>query len=580
MKWDVETDVLVVGSGNGGLTTALCCYELGLKDVLVVEKGEHFGGTSAMSGGGIWVPNNHYAQAAGAEDSYEDARQYLSETIPAGVVPPEKLDVYLQAAPKMLRFLHDRTRVCYESLAGYPDYYMDKPGAREGHRTLEPKTLNISRLGKEWRKLHLAHPMMYVFYRLQMSQYEAWLVTGKHKGWRRRMMWLMLKDLLDIPWRLKSKQTRRITNGRAGIARLRLSMQDRNMPLWLETTFEELVTNEQGDVIGARLQKDGHTLFVRARHGVMLAAGGFEQNQAMREQYLPQPTDRKWSAGYKGNTGDGIKAAMKIGAATEQMDGAWWCTTLSEPETDYPWLSIIDKSMPGGIVVNAAGKRIANESQNYMAYQKAFFKAHSDENPCNPSWMIIDGRFRAEYMVGPLRTSKVRPDVALPKSYMESGFLTIGESLDDLAKKVGIDPAGLALTIENFNADARVGKDSEFNRGDSAYDRYYGDPNIKPNPCLAPLVEPPFYAVRMNPGDFGTHGGLATDIHAQVLKENGEPIKGLYATGNCAAAILPTYPGPGSTLGPAMTFGYLAAHHMASCDTQTGENNAVQSVKA
>jgi len=213
--------------------------------------------------------------------------------------------------------------------------------------------------------------------------------------------------------------------------------------------------------------------------------------------------------------------------------------------------------------VNRRGKRIANESQNYMAYQLAFFAKHSDADPQTPSWLVFDGRFRRRYFVGSLMNSRFRPDRSLPKSYFESGFLTKAVSIGELARLTGIDAAGLTATIEAMNEYARTGKDLEFGRGDSVYDRYYGDPTVSPNPCLAPIAEPPYYAMRVDPGDFATHGGLATNSHAQVLHARGEPIPGLYAIGNTAAAILPTYPGPGATLGPAMTFGYLAARHIA-----------------
>jgi len=562
MNWDKEVDVLVVGSGNGALTAALSCYEMGVENVLVVEKGEFYGGTSAMSGGGIWVPNNHYAKAAGAKDSYEDAYRYLQETVPEGVVSEVKLKSYLKAAPEMLRFLHDRTQVRYESLAGYPDYYTDRPGSRAGHRSLEPATLSISRLGKDWPYLNLAHPMMYAFKRLQLSQKDTWIITGKRRGWKLRLLWLVIKDQLDLVWRRKSKQARRITNGRAGIARLRLSMQDRDMPLWLNTEFKELITDDEGRVIGAEIEREGKTQRVKAGRGLILAAGGFEQNQAMRDQYLPKPTNTQWSAGHKNSTGDAIRAGQKVGAALDQMDGAWWCTTLSVPNMSYPSLSIIDKSMPGSIVVNLEGKRIANESQNYMAYQQACFAAHEAGQSCHPSYMIFDARFRREYLVGPLRNSKILPDVALPAELTSSGFLTIASSLEELAEKVGVSTEGLAHTVARFNVYAENGKDEDFGRGDSVYDRYYGDERIKPNPCLAPIIKPPFYAVRHNPGDFGTNGGMLTDEHARVLDSEGTAIAGLYATGNCSSATLPTYPGPGSTLGPAMTFGYLAAKHI------------------
>jgi 3-oxosteroid 1-dehydrogenase len=245
------------------------------------------------------------------------------------------------------------------------------------------------------------------------------------------------------------------------------------------------------------------------------------------------------------------------------MSGGWWCSSITAPDDPVPRLAIMDKSYPGNIVVTRRGRRIANESQNYYAYQLEFYRRHTAEDPQAPSWMIFDARSRRMYFNGPLWPTRYLPDWRLPRAYFTSGFLSRAGSIRELAERAGIDAEGLAQTVSAMNEYARTGKDLEFGRGDSEYDRYYADPRIKPNPCLAPIVEPPFYAMRIDPGDFGTHGGLATNTDAQVLHTDGTPIPGLYAVGNCAAAILPTYPGPGSTLGPAMTFAWQAAKHFA-----------------
>ena len=564
--WDHSVDVLVVGSGNGGLTAALCCYELGgykagTQDVLVIEKSDQYGGTSSLSGGGIWVPCNHYAQAAGADDSLAAAREYLRHTIPS-IVPDAMLDTYLAEAPRMLQFLHDKTQVRYESLAHYPDYYSDLPGAKNGHRSLEPTPLMMSALGEDWRQLRQTHHMMYLFDRIAFTQKEAQVLITRGPGWIGLTVRLLVQYALDIPWRFRTHRSRRMTNGCAGVARLRLSMLDRNMPLWLNTALQSLVQDDSGRVTGAVVIKDGKTLRIAARKGVVLAAGGFEHNQQMREQFLPKPTNAAWSAACQSNTGDAHKAGMAVGAATAQMNGAWWCTTFSVPNEPLPRLAIMEKSLPGSCVVNRAGVRIANESQNYMAYQQQLFARHTEENPMVPAWMIFDARFRREYITGPLLTAAQKPDWTIPQAYYDSGFLAKADSVALLAEKTGIDVSGLQKTLADLNRYAHTGVDEEHQRGATAYDRYYGDASITPNPCLAPIVEAPFYAMKIEPGDFGTQGGLVTDVHARVLRENSEPVTGLYATGNCSAAILPTYPGPGSTLGPAMTFAWLAAKHL------------------
>jgi 3-oxosteroid 1-dehydrogenase len=338
-------------------------------------------------------------------------------------------------------------------------------------------------------------------------------------------------------------------------------MHDRKLPLWLQAQMTELLTDDAGRVSGARISRAGASTVVRARRAVVLAAGGFEHNQQMREQYLPQPTEARWSAAAGTNTGDAHRAGMAVGAATRLMNGGWWCSSITAPDDPVPRLAIMDKSYPGNIVVTRRGRRIANESQNYITYQLEFYRRHTPEDPQAPSWMIFDARSRRMYFNGPLWPARFRPDKRLPKSYFSSGFITRADSIRELATQAGIDPEGLEKTVSAMNEYARTGKDLEHGRGDAEYDRYYADPRIKPNPCLAPIVEPPFYAMRIDPGDFGTHGGLVTNTDAQVLRADGNPVPGLYAVGNCAAAILPTYPGPGSTLGPAMTFAWQAAKH-------------------
>jgi 3-oxosteroid 1-dehydrogenase len=559
----ITVDAVVVGSGNGALACALCLYELGVRDVLVIEKAAKYGGTSATSGGGVWVPCNRYARAAGAADSFEDARAYLEATIPAGAVPDELIDTYLREAPNMIDFLHERTRVRYRTLAHYPDYYSAAPGSRPGHRSMEPEPVMRSVLGTESERLVDTHHMMWLMDRVAFTQEEAAVLVGQSAGWKKLAARLFWNYYTDIPWVFTHHRSRRLACGAAGVARLRWSMLDRRMPLWLNTALTDLMTDAGGRVTGVIAERGGQRLEISAPKGVVLAAGGFEQNQAMREQYLPKPTNTAWSGGAPTNTGDALRAALKLGAATRLMSGAWWCQTTKAPDDPVPRMAIMEKSYPGCCVVNRKGRRIANESQNYMAYQLAFFAKHSEADPQTPSWLVFDARFRRRYFVGPLLNSQFRPDRSLPKSYFESGYLTKADSIEALARQTGIDPSGLATTIKAMNEYARTGKDLEFGRGDSTYDRYYGDPTVQPNPCLAPIEEAPYYAMRVDPGDFATHGGLCINPDAQVLNERGEPIAGLYAIGNTAAAILPTYPGPGATLGPAMTFGWQAAKHIA-----------------
>ncbi|EEB79113.1 putative FAD binding domain protein [marine gamma proteobacterium HTCC2148] len=559
-QWDDSYDVVVVGSGNGGMTAAVCTYEMGSKNVLVIEKSDLYGGTSSISGGGVWIPGNRYAREAGAEDSFDKAKTYLRQLISEEEVPEYQLDAFLENGPKMVDFLHERTQVRYVTLEHYPDYYTNLEGGMEGHRSMEPETFDASELGQEWKQLRRTHQMMHLAGVIGITQVEAAVMVGQQPGWWKSIFKLFLDYMLDIPWRLKSKFHRRLATGCAGVARLRASMLDRDMPLWLNTRMTSLV-EEGGKVIGLEVIRDGKPLRIQARKAVVLAAGGFEHNQEMREQYLPQPTDHKWSAGTFDNTGDAHHEAMRLGAKMHRLDEAWWCNTITVPGEDIPRLSVMERSYPGSVIVNPAGKRFSNESQNYMAFQLETFAKHTEESPTYPTWQIFDADFRANYFVGPLFNSKFRPDWQVPKSfnYEEGGFYAKADSVAELAVKIDVDVAGLEATVANMNEYAKTGVDPECNRGESAYDRYYGDPRVTPNPCLGPVIKPPFYAVRLDPGDFGTQGGMVINADAQVVREDGSLIGGLYACGNCSAPTLPCYPGPGSTLGPSMTFAYQAA---------------------
>lgn len=564
IKWDHSVDVLVVGSGNGALTAALSCYEMGVQDVLVVEKSAQIGGTSATSGGGVWIPCNRYAKAAGAKDSFDDAKQYLLSTTPAGAVPEEMVDAYLINGPKMIDFLHERSDVRYETLEHYPDYYTNVEGSRTGHRSMEPERFDSSLLGDDVKRLRPSHHMMRMFGKIYFTQVEAALLVLQAPGWIKLTMKLVAQWAFDLAWWLRGNGlSRQICTGAAGVARLWYSLKKRNIPLWASAPMQELIV-EDGRVIGAVVMRDGKSLRVQARKGLVLAAGGFERNQAMREKYLPAPTSTDWSGGVEGNTGDAIQQGLAIGAATRLMDGAWWCTTVSVPGEPAPRLSIMEKSYPGSCIVNLRGERFANESQNYMAFQKDLYKQHSAESPCSPMYQIFDARFRRDYIVGPLMTASLKPDWTIPKEWFETKLVGKAATIRELAEQLGIDGDNLEKTVAKMNAYAKTGKDEDFQRGDSAYDRYYGDPRFEPNPCLGAIDEAPFYAMRLEAGDFGTQGGLATNPNAQVLKEDGSVIDGLYAIGNCSAAVLPTYPGPGSTLGPAMTFAYQAAKHICA----------------
>ncbi|MEO0030433.1 MAG: hypothetical protein RIS94_191 [Pseudomonadota bacterium] len=560
MAWDREVDVLVVGSGKGALTGALSAHVMGAGDVLVVEKAAQFGGTSALSGGVIWIPDNRYAREAGVEDSVDEARAYLKRTIPDEIRRDAMIDAYLENGPAMVDFLHANSHARYSSLTMYPDYHSHIPGAKAG-RALEPEPFDSASLGDDNDLVSHSHQIWYIANRIPLTLAEQKRIQIGAKGWRRMVARLLLRYALDLPWRRKSKYDRYRKVGGSGVARLYLSIKERGVPMWRNAPMRRLI-REDGRVTGAIVTHEGRDLRIRARKGVLMGAGGFEQNQAMREAHLPHPTDCSWSAGVPTNTGDAVNAGVDVGAATDLMQKAWWCMTTNVPGEPRPRLVIIEKALPGCCLVNKAGRRFLNESQNYQTLVDKLYEAHSPENPCVPCWLVFDARYRRDYIVGPLLTPGTNPDWMFPKSWYERGFLAKASSIADLARQTGIDTAGLTDTIARMNAYASTGVDLDFNRGATEYDRYYGDPKVTPNPNLAQISEAPFYAMKLAPGDIGTQGGLVTNTHGQVMGTDGAPIAGLYATGNCTAAVIPTYPGAGSTLGPAMVFAWQAAKHM------------------
>lgn len=556
-------DVIVVGSGAGAMTSAVFLADQGFS-VLIVEKSDKYGGTSAISGGGIWIPNNHYFARQGGNDSFELAMRYLKAA--AGEhVDDARLQAYLDNAPKMIEALTRTSRVRYAVAAKYPDYYPHLPGSLPGGRTLDPELFDTSLLGEELDNLRKPSPSTLLMGRIAWTARHAHKAMARSFGWRWLIMGLMLRYKLDFKWRRKSKFDRRAALGSALVASLRRSLMDRNVPLWLNTDFRGLLT-EQGRVTGVTVQREGQEKQLHARYGVILGSGGFEQNQALREQYLPKPTRMAWSATPPGNnTGAALEAGIAQGAATALMDWAWWAPTIAVPGEEKPRGIFAERAFPGAIVVNGEGQRFVNEAAPYLEFVDAMHRDNQRTGGKSvPAWVIFDGHFRFHYAMGPLMPAQVMPDSRLRKEWLNTLYWK-ADTLAQLAEQIGVDAVGLERTVDKVNDYARTGQDLDFDRGGNVFDRYYGDCNIKPNPCLAPLRKGPYYAMRLDAGDIGTKGGLLTNEHAQVVRDNGTPIDGLYAIGNCSASVMGTsYPGAGGTLGPAMTFAYVAANHLAS----------------
>ncbi len=562
MNFDKQVDWLVAGTGAGGMTGAVVASELG-GDVLVVERAGVYGGTTALSGGVAWIPGNHLQQTVGIDDSIEEGLQYLNSLI-GDSVRPARIRAYAERADEMLQFMHRHSHVSYEPLPSYMDYFEEHPGAKHGGRSMDPGSFSLRKLGKEAQHMRrsslegLGFPFSITVRegrKLMEMTWKSYLLGAR----------LMLRYYLDLPSRLRGMRDARVAVGQALVAKLRCSLLDRDIPLWLNAPVVELI--KEGDaVVGAVVEREGKLQRIAARRGVLLATGGFGQNLEMREQYHNHPISTDWTASSPDSQGDGIRLGQSIGARLEFMHSVWWSPSYVLP--DGRAISLIaGKSNPGSIMVNGMGKRFANEAQPYEELVKAQYASHLRGEQAIPCYLVFDAEYRRKYAVGHLRPGTVENDIMIPRAYFESGLLTKADSVAELAQKLGIDAANLGLTIENFNRHAVLGEDPEFGRGESLHDRYYADPKVSPNPSLAPLVKAPFYAMRIEPGDLDTKGGLDCDEHGRVLDEAGAAIPGLYAAGNTSAAVMgDTYPGAGATIGSSMTFAYIAARHAFGAD--------------
>ncbi|MCR4468252.1 FAD-dependent oxidoreductase [Burkholderia sp. SCN-KJ] len=558
---DATYDVVVVGSGAGAMTAALRAHDQGLS-VLVVEKSTVYGGTTAVSGGGIWIPCNDQIAALGGSDSYDEAIMYLRDVVGEDF-DARRIDAYLDNGPKMVAYLAKHAHTRFNAVPRYPDYYPDRKGGKPGYRTMEPAPFDAARLGAHFDTLRAPSPATLIGGRIAMTQIEAHTILAKERGWLRLAARLMLRYATDFKWRRRTPRDRRLTLGNALVASLRAALEQRGIALWLATPMRSLHT-DGARVNGVVVERDGRPFGIRATHGVVLACGGFEANQAMRDQYLPKPTRAEWSAAPPINTGDGIRAGLALGADVALMGFVWGVPTVRVPGEEKQRGLFVERSAPRCVMVNRLGRRFVNESAPYPDVIHAMYADHANTQANVPAWLIFDAEYRKRYPCGVLLPGSVQPDSRIPPGWLDSVIYRAG-SLAELAAKIGVDAQGLAQTVERMNGYALTGIDTEFGKGGNLFDRYYGDSSSKPNPCLGPIERAPFYALRVDPGEIGTKGGLRTDAHARVLRSDGSVIDGLYALGNTSAAVMgKTYPGPGSTIGPAMTFGYVAADHIAA----------------
>ena len=564
MEWHHSVDVLVMGSGGAGQCAAVRAHDLGL-EVLIVEKGDTWGGSTAMSAGAVWLPNNRAMKALGLEDSEDEGVKYLAH-LTGGTIPEERLRTFIREGNRMIDYLATRTHLRFDSLEFYPDYVPEDPGGRLGGRSLDPVPFDGNELGEEFRTLHDPYPPAMIMGKFLLTVPQA-----------RTMLQPGLKPKLEVAkglarYAVRYQRRKRydrdpfLTMGQSLVGRLRLSLIERGVPLWLRAPVESFVV-EDGRVVGVTITRDGKPMNIEARRGVMVGAGGFERNDAMRKQYQRAPIEASWSVGNYDNTGDGILAGAAIGAQldVDLMREAWWMPATLAPGVKYTNVLMIEKSLPHGIFVNRDAKRFLNEGENYNDLVIRMYEQDAKDHVSIPAWFVVDATYRSRYNLGPVLPSFVMSDKKLPPEWQPgAGWLHRSDTLEGLAADIGLDPAALRETVDRFNGFARTGVDEDFHRGASANDRYYSDPRAKPNPTLGPIETAPFYAIPVTPSDLGTKAGLVTDTAGRVLDDGGKPIPGLYAAGNSASTVMGTrYAGAGATIAPAMVFGFLAGEAIA-----------------
>lgn len=563
----VSCDVLVAGSGAGGLAAAVTARKLGLA-VIVAEKAPVFGGTTARSGGWLWIPGNPLARAAGIADSANSARRYLAHEA-GNYFDAARIDAFLAAGPEMVAFFARETAVQFVLGPQFSDYHPEAPGGLPGGRSICAAPFDARALGAHARDLR--PPLAEITFLGMMIGSGAELLhffnvtrSPISAAYVARLLARYGRD------RLLHGRGMRLTNGNALAGRLAKSAFDLGVPIWLSAPVTRLVV-EEGAVRGAIVTREGKAIMVRARRGVVLACGGFPHDIARRRELFPHaPTGAEhFSPAPRENTGDGLSLGEAAGAALtlDLPNAAAWVPVShvrhkNGREGVFP--HFIDRAKPGVIAVTAAGQRFVNEADSYHDFVQAMQCATAPGAEC-AAFLICDHPTLRHYGLG---FAKPSPMPLAP--YLRSGYLLRGASLGEIAGRAGIDPAVLAATVARYNEAAKRGADPEFGRGRTAYNRYLGDPAHQPNPCVGPITTGPFYALKLVPGDLGTFAGLRGDAHARVLGTDGAPIVGLYAAGNDLASIMGgNYPGGGITLGPAMTFGFIAARHMAGMEAES-----------
>jgi 3-oxosteroid 1-dehydrogenase len=553
---DTVVDLLVVGSGTG-MSAALAAHELGLS-VLIVEKSSYVGGSTARSGGALWLPACSVLQEHGANDTTERALTYLDSVV-AGSAPRQRSAGFLTHLSATVEMLRRMTPLRLFWARDYSDYHPEEPGGSAAGRTCECHPFDTSVLG-EYRT------------RLQPGVMEVSVpmpTTGADYRWMNLVARVPRKGIPTFAKRVAQGVgglllgRRYAAGGQGLVAGLFAGVLRAGIPVWTGTTLLRL--HGDGDrVSGAVVGHSGREVTITARRGVVLATGGFDHSMDMRWKFQSESLGANLSLGAAANTGDGIRAAQELGADIDLMDQAWWFPAVAPLPGEAPAVMLAERSLPGSLIVDQSGHRFANESADYMSFGQRLLELERSGNPVEAMWIIFDQQYRNSYVFG----AQLFPRMRIPQAWYDAGIAARADSLAELGAQIGVPVSEFTQTMTRFNESASAGQDPDFGRGRSAYDRYYGDPTITPNPNLRPLAKGPFYAVKMVLSDLGTCGGLKADERARVLREDGSVIAGLYAIGNTAAnAFGATYPGAGATIAQGLVYGYIAARNAATTDS-------------
>jgi len=551
--WDTSVDLLIAGSGGGGMVAALATLDAGLEP-LIVEKQALVGGSTGLSGGMVWLPNNPLMRRDGIPDSHEDGLAYLADVVGDIGAPssPARREVFLTAGSEMLTFLL-RKGIRLVRCPGWSDYYPNHKGGNAAGRGVEGIPFDAAELGN-WSEA--VQPSMAKNFGFVVLTNELRSVQYFNRAPR---AFAVAMRVFARTWAARIRRREVLTNGASLIAQMLkalINLGDGKPPVWTNAAMEDLIV-EDGRVVGARVKRDGSTLSIEARRGVLLAAGGFGHNADMRRRYSgDQPNEGKWSIANPGDTGEVLQTAMRLGAKTDLLDEAWWLPSVFIADGGHAAKALgSGRQRPGAIYVDSTGRRFCNESNSYVEVGKAMYA-----NKAVPCWMVFDEGYVSRYVSGANPLKKRR----IPDELIERGAVRRGDTIGDLARQIDVPAAELEHTIVRFNEFAAKGLDPDFGRGQSAYNDCLGDPGYRPNAAVGPLERAPYYATRVLPADVGTCGGVITNEHAQVLDEQDRVIDGLYATGNTTATVMGrTYPGAGASIASTMVFGYVAARHAA-----------------